>query len=344
MEPALDIDGLRKVFQVREHSEGLRAALRALITPKTRELVAVESVSFRIEHGERVAFVGPNGAGKSTTIKMLSGILHPSGGSARVLGLVPWQDRKQLCYRIGTVFGQRSQLFYHLPAADSFALLRHVYDQDAVQFERRRAALVDAFGVAPYLHKPVRQLSLGERMRCELIASLLHAPEILLLDEPTIGLDVSAKAAVRELVRNESLRYGRTLLLTSHDTADMERVCERVIMIHHGRVLLDQPVHSLRSLIKRKRLCIQTAEAAASLSMTGVRVVSSANHRLELEVDLCATEVEAVVQAILRATQVKDLTIEDPPLDEIVQSIYEGTAQPTSGDTFAVPIAAEAGP
>jgi ABC-2 type transport system ATP-binding protein len=344
MEPALDIEGLRKVFQVRERAEGLGAAVRALFAPKTREMVAVESVSFRIERGERVAFVGPNGAGKSTTIKMLSGILHPSAGSARVLGLVPWQDRQRLSYRIGTVFGQRSQLFYHLPATDSFALLRHVYDQDAVQFERRRAALVDAFGVAPYLNKPVRQLSLGERMRCELIASLLHAPEILLLDEPTIGLDVSAKAAVRELVRNESLRFGRTLLLTSHDTADMERVCERVIMIHHGRVLLDQPVHSLRSLIKRKRLSVQTAEAEARLSMVGVRVVSSANHRLELEVDLCATEVEAVVQAILRATQVKDLTIEDPPLDEIVQSIYEGTAQPASGDAAALPIAAEAVP
>jgi ABC-2 type transport system ATP-binding protein len=326
MQPAVDIESLRKVFQVREQAPGLAAALHALVAPRTRAVVAVDDVSFRIERGERVAFVGPNGAGKSTTIKILSGILHPSAGSARVLGLVPWQERQQLSYRIGTVFGQRSQLFYHLPAADTFALLRHVYDQDAARFARRHDALVDAFGLGPHLDTPVRQLSLGERMRCELVASLLHAPEILLMDEPTIGLDVSAKAAVRELVREESERHGRTLLLTSHDTADMERVCERVVVIHHGRVLLDQPVQSLRGFIRRKRLSLQTVEPSPRLALAGVREVKRAPHRLELEVDLSVVPVEAVVQAVLRATQVQDLTVEDPPMDEIVQAIYQSAA------------------
>jgi ABC-2 type transport system ATP-binding protein len=323
MQAAVEISGLRKVFQVRERAAGLRAAVAALFHARSREVVAVDEVSFRIERGERVAFVGQNGAGKSTTIKMLSGILHPSAGSARVLGFVPWQARAALSYRVGTVFGQRTQLFYHLPAADSFELLRHVYDRPAAEFEQRKAQLVAAFDVGPHLHKPVRQLSLGERMRCEIVASLLHEPEILLLDEPTIGLDVSAKAVIRALVREQAERYGRTLLLTSHDTADMEQVCERVIVIHEGRVLLDQSVASLRrGYIRKKRITLQTAEPELHIALPGVRVVKQQAHRTELEVDVTRTPVEQVVAAVLRAGQLQDLTVEDPPLDEIVQAIY----------------------
>jgi ABC-2 type transport system ATP-binding protein len=329
MEAAVEIQRLRKVFQVRERAVGLGAALRALVAPKSRPVVAVDDVTFRIEHGERVAFVGQNGAGKSTTIKMLSGILHPTAGSARVLGFVPWQEREALSYRVGTVFGQRTQLFYHLPAADSFELLRHVYDQPAAEFARRKDTLVEAFGVGPHLSKPVRQLSLGERMRCEIVASLLHAPQILLLDEPTIGLDVSAKAVIRTLVREQAERHGRTLLLTSHDTADMEQVCERVIVIHEGRVLLDQSVQSLRSgYIRRKRIALQTVEAELPLSLPGVRVLRRQPHRIELEVDLDLAPVERVVAAVLAAGQLQDLTVEDPPMDEIVQAIYARAAAP----------------
>jgi ABC-2 type transport system ATP-binding protein len=329
MEAAVEIQRLRKVFQVRERAVGLGAALRALVAPHSRTVVAVDDVTFRIERGERVAFVGQNGAGKSTTIKMLSGILHPTAGTARVLGFVPWREREALSYRVGTVFGQRTQLFYHLPAADTFELLRHVYDQPAKEFARRKDTLVEAFGVGPHLHKPVRQLSLGERMRCEIVASLLHAPQILLLDEPTIGLDVSAKAVIRALVREQAERHGRTLLLTSHDTADMEQVCERVIVIHEGRVLLDQPVQSLRSsYIRRKRIALQTVEPELELSLPGVRVLRRQPHRLELEVDLEIAPVERVVAAVLAAGQLQDLTVEDPPMDEIVQAIYARADRP----------------
>jgi ABC-2 type transport system ATP-binding protein len=314
---------LRKTFRVRERESGMLAALRALYAPRTREVLAVDGVTFRIEPGERVAFVGPNGAGKSTTIKMLCGILHPSGGQARVLGHVPWLEREALSYELGTVFGQRSQLFYHLPAADSFELLRYVYDQPADAFARRRDTLIEAFGVGSLLGVPVRQLSLGERMRCEVVASLLHAPKILLLDEPTIGLDVTAKAAIRELVREQAERYGRTVLLTSHDTADMERVCERVIVIQHGRLLLDQSVASLRqSYIRRKRVVLRTAQRELDVSVPGTRVLGRAPNRLELEVDVSAVSVEAVLQAVLQAGQILDLTVEDPPMDEIVAAIY----------------------
>jgi ABC-2 type transport system ATP-binding protein len=323
MSAAIEIEALSKTYRVRQRHAGLRAAARDLFAPRTRDVEAVRNLSFRIEAGERVAFLGPNGAGKSTTLKILSGILHPTGGQVRVLGRVPWRERKDLGYEIGTVFGQRSQLWYHLPAGDTFDLLARVYDLDDVRYRRRRRLLVDAFGLGDLVAQPVRQLSLGERMRCELVASLLHAPRILFLDEPTIGLDVTAKAVIRDLVRELSLKDGSTLLLTSHDTGDMEQVCDRVLVIHHGRLLLDRSVGSLRtSFIRRKLVTVQTAEERIDVTLPGVTVVERAPHRTVLEVDVQATPVEAAVQAVLHASRLHDLTVEDPPLEEIVQAIY----------------------
>jgi len=320
---SIEVENLSKVFKVRVRAAGLGAAMRQLFSAPTRDVVAVDGVSFTIEKGERVAFVGPNGAGKSTTLKMLSGILHPTGGDARVLGHVPWRDRTRLAYRIGTVFGQRTQLWYHLPAADTFALLARIYDQERAVHERRLSALVEAFGVGPLLDKPVRQLSLGERMRCELVASLLHGPEVLFLDEPTIGLDVTAKAVIRDLIRDTSLRDGSTVLLTSHDTGDMERVCDRVLVIHRGRLLLDEPIAALRkNYIRRKVVTLLTAEENVSIDLPGVTLVEKAPHRTVLEVDVDLTPIEQVVQAAMRASRLRDLTVEDPPMEEIVQAIY----------------------
>jgi ABC-2 type transport system ATP-binding protein len=327
---SIEVENLSKVFKVRARAAGLGAAVRQLFSASTRDAVAVDGLSFTIEKGERVAFVGPNGAGKSTTLKMLTGILHPTGGDARVLGHVPWRDRTRLAYRIGTVFGQRTQLWYHLPAADTFALLARIYDQDRAVHQRRLSALVDAFGVGPLLDKPVRQLSLGERMRCELVASLLHGPEVLFLDEPTIGLDVTAKAVIRDLIRDTSRRDGNTVLLTSHDTGDMERVCDRVLVIHRGGLLLDEPIAALRkSYIRRKVVTLLTAEEDVRVDLPGVTLVEKAPHRTVLEVDVDRTPVEQVVQAALQASRLRDLTVEDPPMEEIVQAIYASAeAQP----------------
>ena len=323
MSGSIEVENLSKVFKVRVRAAGLGAAVRQLFAAPTRDVVAVDGVSFTIEKGERVAFVGPNGAGKSTTLKMLSGILHPTGGDARVLGHVPWRDRMRLAYRIGTVFGQRTQLWYHLPAADTFSLLARIYDQERAVHERRLSALVEAFGVGPLLDKPVRQLSLGERMRCELVASLLHGPEVLFLDEPTIGLDVTAKAVIRDLIRDMSLRDGSTVLLTSHDTGDMERVCDRVLVIHRGRLLLDEPIAALRkNYIRRKVVTLLTAEEHVNIDLPGVTLMEKAPHRTVLEVDVDCTPVEQVVQAAMRASRLRDLTVEDPPMEEIVQAIY----------------------
>jgi ABC-2 type transport system ATP-binding protein len=320
---AIEACGLRKEFRVRERAPGLGAALRQLISPRTTLRVALDGLELRVEPGERVAFVGPNGAGKSTALKLFTGILHPSAGSVRVLGLDPWRARRVLGYRIGSVFGQRTQLFYHLPVADSFELLAHVYDQEPRAFRRQHAELCEAFGLAPLLATPVRQLSLGERMRCEIVASLLHRPEILFLDEPTIGLDVTAKATIRDLVREQSVRHGRTVLLTSHDTGDMERVCERVIVIHRGRLLIDGPIHALRSrFIRRKRITLETAEPSLRLELAGVRLTAHRPHRTTFEVDVDTTPIDAVVQVALARAALRDLLVEDPPMEEIVQAIY----------------------
>ncbi|MCK6439986.1 MAG: ATP-binding cassette domain-containing protein, partial [Planctomycetes bacterium] len=256
---AVSVTNLTKTFIVREREPGFLGAVKGLFSAKTREVRALEGISLDIKQGERVAFVGPNGAGKSTTIKILTGILHPTAGEANVLGFVPWKDRTKLGYHIGTVFGQRSQLWYHLPAGDTFDLLSKVYELDPEVYRKRRAELVEAFDIGDLLGRAVRQLSLGQRMRCELVASLLHRPHMLFLDEPTIGLDVTAKAIIRDLVRDTSLRDGSTVLLTSHDTGDMERVCDRVIVINHGRLLLDKPVGELRrGYIRRKMVTLAT--------------------------------------------------------------------------------------
>lgn len=320
---AVHVEELSKTFVSRKRAPGLKAALRQVFHAPRSESLAVDRVSFSIERGERVAFVGPNGAGKSTTIKMLTGILYPSSGRAEVLGLTPWRDRRRLAYHVGTVFGQRTQLWYHLPAADTFELLGRMYDRDRAAHRARLSGLVAAFGLGPEVHQPVRELSLGQRMRCELVASLLHDPEIVFLDEPTIGLDVTAKAAIRDVLREQSRREGKTLLFTSHDTGDMESVCDRVIIIHHGRVLVDQPLDVLRQEhIRRKLLVLHTAEPECIVDLPGVRVTARRPHRLELELDLARVDVEQVVAHVMARARLRDLTVSDPPMEEVIRELY----------------------
>jgi ABC-2 type transport system ATP-binding protein len=321
---AVEITRLRKTFEVRRpRGPGLAARVRDLVHPQTRAVVAVDDLSFSIAPGERVAFVGPNGAGKSTTLKVLAGILQPDRGDVRVLGLRPLEDRRALAFLVGTVFGQRSQLWYQLPPRDTFELLGRVYEVPRPDHRRRLDALTTAFRLAPLLDTPVRQLSLGERMRCEIAASLLHAPRLLFLDEPTIGLDVSAKAVIRELLHAESVRAGVTLLLTSHDTGDIERVCERVVVIHRGRLLWDGPIADLRRrYLTTKRVTVWSDAERLDLRLAGVRVLSSGGYRTELEVALDVATVGHVIDAALRHGAVRDLAVEDAPLDEVIRALY----------------------
>ncbi|HET7770360.1 MAG TPA: ATP-binding cassette domain-containing protein [Chloroflexota bacterium] len=246
MPPAIEADRLSKHFSAKQTAPGLRGALRALVRPSYKETLAVENCSFTVDAGELVAFIGPNGAGKSTTIKMLTGILYPSGGSARVLGLVPWAQRGTLAYNIAAVFGQKSQLWYHLPPLATFDLLAKIYELDERAYRQRAGELIELFELGPHLHTSVRRLSLGERMRCELAAALLHRPRVIFLDEPTIGLDVIAKQKIRALIRRLNAEEGVTVFLTSHDADDVEQICERVIVINHGTLILDEPISTLK--------------------------------------------------------------------------------------------------
>ncbi len=239
MKLAVEVDNLRKVYEVHKR--------RGFFAREKSEVVSVDSVSFSVPAGQALAFVGPNGAGKSTTIRMLTGILTPTSGSARVLGFTPWKDRSRMAFHIGAVFGQRSQLWYHLPAGDTFDLLAKIYNLKPGDYKKRRNELVERFELGPLLDVPVRKLSLGQRMRAEVAASLLHKPSLLMLDEPTIGLDINARHQLRELIREWNRNEGLTVFLTSHDTGDIESVAERVIIINHGRLVLDDTVDNLRN-------------------------------------------------------------------------------------------------
>lgn len=323
MSVSVFVESLNKSFKVRK-KEGF---LKSLFRPEYQAVRALDGISFSLNEGERVAFVGPNGAGKSTTIKILSGILHPESGHVEIGGFVPWSERRQMAYQIGTVFGQRSQLWYHLPAKDTFELLSYAYDMDRGDYIKRAKYLIEAFDAGSIVEKPVRQLSLGERMRCEIIASLLHRPKILFLDEPTVGLDVVSKGIIRDLVKQASDEDGTTVLLTSHDTGDMERVCDRVIVIDHGRIVTDKPVRDLRSgFIKEKIVTLAMKESSIELSMGGVNIVEMSPHHLQLLVDTSQTSVEFLLQHAMQKSSLIDITVEDPPMEEIIKAIYANGA------------------
>lgn len=326
MDAAVKAANLRKTFQVRKGN---------WLSRETTEVVAVENVSLEIPLGQSVAFIGPNGAGKSTTIKMLTGILLPTAGGASVLGLCPWKERSKLTYQIGAVFGQRSQLWYHLPPRDTFDLLARIYNLEQSSYKKRRDVLIERFGIKEFLNTPVRKLSLGQRMRAEVAASLLHQPRVLFLDEPTIGLDVVARQELRDLITEWNRDEGLTVFLTSHDAGDIESVAKRVIVINHGQIVLDDKVSAMRrQYLSAKILNVKFHELHAPVSLPGVDVIKSSGYAMQLHVDTSQISVESVMSAILGAGPVADITIEDPPLEEIIAHIYaEGKAGYANGHT-----------
>jgi ABC-2 type transport system ATP-binding protein len=287
--------------------------------------VALHPVTFEVAHGERVALIGPNGAGKSTTVKLLTGILHPSGGSARVLGRVPWVDRTELAFEIATVFGQKSQLWYHLPPRATLDLLRHIYDIDEGTVRRRVAELTEQLDIGALLDRPVRTLSLGERMRCELVAALLHTPRLAFLDEPTIGLDVEARQIVRTHVREMSVRDGTTVFLTSHDAADIEQVCDRVIVLQAGAVVFDGSVSTLRDRYVRVRsIFVRFTDSVSAPDRLPARtaLVEVEPRRWRLEIEGASSAVGPVVSWVVGHAPVADLVVADPPMEEVIAAIY----------------------
>jgi ABC-2 type transport system ATP-binding protein len=320
---AVEASGLRKVFRTREKAAGLAASFGGLFAPRYRDVEAVAGIDLHIESGELLAFIGPNGAGKSTTIKMLTGILYPTDGTASVLGLVPWRERQKLAFRIASVFGQRSQLWYHLPPADSLELLAHIYELEPKSYRDRLNELVHQFEIEHLMQIPVRKLSLGERMRCEIVGSLLHHPSILFLDEPTIGLDVIAKQRIRQYIRELNEREGTTVFLTSHDAGDVEQLCRRVIIINHGTVVFDDSVTALKQrFLKRKRISLKLVAPMDEVRLAGVSVVRHDDFELVVEVDTSVQPIEAAVAMLMGGAHVADVSIEDPPLEQIIAAMY----------------------
>ena len=321
--------GLRKEYRSTGRTWwGRRARPASDVAP----VLAVDDVSFSIERGERVAFIGPNGAGKSTTIKILSGILSRSGGDVTVLGLDPIRDRAQLTQRIAAVFGQRSQLWYHLPVKESWDVLGRIYDTPRATHKARIDDLVARFDAGALANRPVKTLSLGERMRCELIACLLHRPEVLFLDEPTIGLDVEAKGRMRDLVKRMATEDGCTLLLTSHDTGDMESVCDRVIIINQGRIVFDDGVTALRKKYVQERIVsVTTQDEGVDWRGVGLELVESQPYTARFRLELARDDLKTAIQRVLGAVSVSDIAIEDPPMDETIKRIYAATGRAAAG-------------
>jgi ABC-2 type transport system ATP-binding protein len=324
MDAAIRTELLTKRFSVKVRGSGLRSALAALVRPRTREVRAVEEVTFRIEPGEIVAFLGPNGAGKTTTLKMLAGLLYPTSGRAEVAGFEPWSGGAAFKTRIALVLGNKQQLMWDLPPEETFQLNRAIYGIPWQTYRSRLDELIALLGLEELLDKPVRQLSLGERMKCELTAALLHGPEILFLDEPTLGLDVSAQEAVRSFLREYRDRHGATVLLTSHYMADVTALAARVLMIDHGRLLYDGELRALVARlapVKRLELVLARAVPAEELARFGVvRELRFPSARL----DVPREEVARVSARILSALPIADLSIQDPPIEEIIQRAFEG--------------------
>ena len=319
----IKVENLSKIYRVALRDPGLAGAFRGLFRRRHKEIVALDSVSFALQEGELLGFIGPNGAGKSTTIKILSGILRPSAGRCEVAGLVPWESRIAHVARIGVVFGQRSQLWWDLPVIESFELLRDIYRVDAAKFRTTCDRLIEMLTLAPFLDTPLRQLSLGQRMRCEIAAALLHCPRILFLDEPTIGLDAVSKLALREFVKMLNREEGVTVLLTTHDMHDIEALARRVIIIGNGKLLRDSTFESMRAdVLGERRLIVDFAQDTGDVAIEGASLRARDGRTVEFAFDPARTPAHALIARVAAAHEIADMRVEDPPIEEVIARFY----------------------
>lgn len=318
--PIIQLSDLTRLFKVRDPKAPKAGWLSR--TPM-RDFVAVSQLNFTIQTGEKVAFIGPNGAGKSTTLKMLCGLLAPTSGTARVCDLVPWEQTKELATKIGLVFGQKTLLWPTLTVSDSFDLLAKIYDLEPAAYQAQRERLIAIFGLSKFVDQQARTLSLGQKMRADIAAALLHQPSVLFLDEPTIGLDVTAKALLRDHLNKLVRELETTVLLTSHDTDDIEKICDRVILIDHGQKLLDTTLPEVhKDYTHAKTLRLVTEEEDPSFEHPHVVTEEKDDHHLVLKVDITQVSIEQIVGLCLQRFKLLDISIEDMPLEEIIKAIY----------------------
>ncbi|HZV76893.1 MAG TPA: ATP-binding cassette domain-containing protein [Candidatus Babeliales bacterium] len=332
--PIVETRELRKVFRTRKRAQGSLGALRSLFSREYEERVAVDGVTFALEPGELVGYIGPNGAGKSTTIKMLTGILVPTSGEVRVAGYVPWKSRKENARNIGVIFGQRSQLYWDLPLVESFELLRAIYGVPYEQYRRNLDEFVEILEMADFLRTPVRQLSLGQRMRGDFAAALLHSPKIVYLDEPTIGLDVVAKEAIREFIARINAERGATIVLTTHDLADVERLCRRIVLIDRGTLIYDGDIERIKSEYGRFRtLLVRFSGPVEHPHLDGAQLARVEDSSASFRFDRNLQRADLLVRQASERYSVEDVSLEEPDLESIIRRIYvEGyEGQPREG-------------
>ena len=318
----ISVEHLSKSFKVREKEKGFVGSMKAIVKPSYKEIQAVNDISFEVEEGEVIAFIGPNGAGKSTTIKMLTGILYPDSGSIKVLGIDPTKARKKLAYEIGTVFGQKEQLWMHLTAYDNFKFFGAIYDIPEKETEKRIEELSKLFDLEKFINTPVRNMSLGQRIRCEIVASLIHKPKVLFLDEPTIGLDPVVKENIRRLIKKMNKEYHTTIFLTSHDVSDIEKLCKRVIIINDGKIVMDDSMTNLKYHYMDKKIVEVKVKTKVDFSKEeGIKVLKEKENNLKIEIDTNKTDLTAVLK-LIDPENISDINISNTPLEEIISTIY----------------------
>lgn len=323
MATIIQVKDLRKIFKLEVKKQWFLNRFKAIFRPEYKQFEAVASINFSVEKGEKIAFLWPNGAGKSTTIKMLTGILHATSGHINVLGLDPTKQRNKLVYKIGAVFGQTSRLRYHLTARDTFILMGKLFDIPKEKLEKRIEYLVNKFEISEMINKPVRKLSLGQRMRCEIVSSLIHSPEIIFLDEPTIGLDMIAKQKLRETINEINQTEWTTIFLTSHDLWDIEQVCDRVIIINHGKIYYDGSIIDLRKqYIKKKIIKIKIANTSQFTPLQFMHIIKKELDYIECEIPNTKENLKKTFEMVMANYEVDDIEIKDPSIEEIIKEFY----------------------
>ena len=320
----IEVKNLNKTFKVKAKERGLKGSLKSIIKPRYNTIKAVNDISFDVEEGEILAFIGPNGAGKSTTIKMLTGILYPDSGDISVMCIDPRKDRKKLAYKIGTVFGQKEQLWTHLTPYDNFKYFGVIYDMDERLIDEKIREFTETFGLSDFINTPVRNLSLGQRIICEIVASLIHNPKILFLDEPTIGLDPVVKENVRKMIKKMNSEYHTTIFLTSHDISDIEKLCKRVVIINKGNIVLDDSMTNLKyKYLNKKIIEIKLKEKIDFENVEGISVIKEKNTGLKLEIDTKKKDISDVLK-LINPDNIIDINISNIPLEDIISDIYRG--------------------
>jgi len=324
MSAIIEIKKLSKTFKIKEKEKGFKGSIKAIFKPKYKIKKAVNKIDLTIDKGEVIAFIGPNGAGKSTTIKMLTGILAPTSGEAIVAGINPAKQRKKLAYKIGTVFGQKEQLWTHLTPYDNFKFFGAIYDLKDYEIEKRIKELNDTLELDEFINTPVRNLSLGQRIRCEIAASLIHKPQILFLDEPTIGLDPVVKENIRVLIKRMNKEFGTTIFLTSHDIGDIEKLCKRVVIIGDGKIVLDDTMENLKyHYLNKKIIEVKMKEKVNLDDEDGITILKDKGYNLKLAIDIEKKSVADVIK-MLNTDKIIDINISNEPLENIISNIYKG--------------------